>query len=74
MINPSEKERIQFLRREIDSHNYRYYTLDQPIVSDFDFDALLRELQTLEIKYPEMFDPLSPTQRVGGNPVKGSKL
>ena len=71
MINPSEKERIQFLRREIDSHNYRYYTLDQPIVSDFDFDALLRELQTLEIKYPEMFDPLSPTQRVGGNPVKG---
>jgi DNA ligase (NAD+) len=54
------------LVREIDAHNYRYYVLDDPLVSDADFDRLLRELRALEEKHPELVTPDSPTQRVGG--------
>ncbi|MDD2573368.1 MAG: NAD-dependent DNA ligase LigA [Bacillota bacterium] len=59
-------KRIEELRGEIEGHNYSYYVLDNPEISDHDFDALMRELQDLEDKYPEFVSPHSPTQRVGG--------
>jgi DNA ligase (NAD+) len=61
------KERINQLRDELEQHNYNYYVLSQPTVSDFEFDALMRELQKLESAHPEFFDPNSPTQRVGSD-------
>ncbi len=57
---------IQKLREELNQHNYNYYVLDKPLISDFDFDIKLKELQDLENKYPEYFDENSPSQRVGG--------
>lgn len=57
---------IQFLREELNQHNYSYYVLDTPTISDFEFDQKLKELQELEAKHPEFFDENSPTQRVGG--------
>lgn len=62
-----DKERILQLRTELHRHNYSYYILNQPTISDQEFDALLRELQTLEDRHPELFDPNSPTQRVGSD-------
>ncbi len=64
------RERIEELRRLINYHNYRYHVLDAQIISDYEYDQLLRELQQLENKYPEMISPDSPTQRVGGEPVE----
>ena len=61
---------IQKLRDELNQHNYNYYVLDTPIISDFDFDLQLKQLQELENKYPEYFDENSPTQRVGGTITK----
>ena len=63
----TEKERIIQLRRELHEHNYRYYVLNQPTISDQDFDFLMHELQDLEARHPEMADPNSPTQRVGSD-------
>ncbi len=63
------KERITALRREIEEHNYRYHVLDQPLIDDQTFDQLMRELQELEQKYPELQDPDSPTMRVGSEPL-----
>lgn len=63
----TEKDRILQLRRELHEHNHRYYVLNQPTISDQDFDFLLHELQELEAKYPEMYDDNSPTQRVGND-------
>ncbi len=60
-------ERIQQLRDEINEHNYRYYVLSQPVISDFAYDQLMNELIRLEQEHPEYFDPLSPTQRVGSD-------
>jgi len=57
---------IQKLREELNQHNYNYYVLDTPTISDFDFDQKLKQLQELENKHPEFFDENSPTQRVGG--------
>ncbi|SDH77838.1 DNA ligase (NAD+) [Flavobacterium omnivorum] len=57
---------IQTLRAELDQHNYNYYVLDKPIISDYDFDSKLKQLQDLENEHPEFFDENSPTQRVGG--------
>ena len=65
------KERIDFLRKEISGHNHSYYVLDNPSVSDFEFDSLLKELQNLENLHPEYFDRNSPTQRVGGSVIDG---
>ena len=65
------KERIDFLRKEISGHNHSYYVLDNPSVSDFEFDSLLEELQSLENLHPEYFDINSPTQRVGGSVIDG---
>jgi len=62
-----DRERIEQLRRELHQHNYNYYVLNQPTISDFDFDQLMRELQDLEARHPEMIDPNSPTQRVGSD-------
>ncbi len=64
------KERISKLREELREHNYRYYVLDAPIISDYEFDLKLRELQQLEDENPEYYDPNSPTQRVGGEVTK----
>ena len=61
-------ERIEKLREEINYHNYRYYVLDSPLISDEDYDALVHELKELEEKYPEAITPDSPTQRVGAPP------
>ena len=57
---------IQILREELNQHNYNYYVLDEPIISDYEFDLKLKQLQELENQYPEFFDENSPTQRVGG--------
>ncbi|XOZ34312.1 NAD-dependent DNA ligase LigA [Halomonadaceae bacterium KBTZ08] len=62
------EQRIETLRRDIDHHNYRYYALDDPEVSDEHYDRLLRELQELEAQHPELITPESPTQRVGVAP------
>ncbi len=62
-----EKQRIEQLRRELHDHNYKYYVLNQPTISDYDFDQLMHELQDLESRHPEMTDPNSPTQRVGSD-------
>lgn len=63
-------EQIQNLRKELREHNYNYYVLDHPTISDYEFDVKLKELQDLEAKYPEFFDSNSPTQRVGGQITK----
>ena len=62
-----EKERIMQLRRELHEHNHRYYVLNQPTISDQDFDFLMHELQDLEARHPELYDANSPTQRVGSD-------
>ena len=67
------KERILELRKELHGHNYNYYVLNMPVISDFEFDALLRELQELEAANPDMFDPSSPTMRVGSDITKEFK-
>lgn len=70
-INSKEtKERIDRLRREIESHNARYYQESKPVISDFEFDRLMRELAELEKSHPELANPDSPSQRVGGAPLK----
>ena len=61
------REQIIELRRELEQHNHNYYVLNQPTISDFEFDEKMRLLQELEAKHPEMFDPNSPTQRVGSD-------
>lgn len=66
----TEQQRILELRKELNEHNHRYYVLAQPIISDYAFDQLLRELQELEAKHPELDDPHSPTKRVGGDITK----
>ncbi len=65
------RRRIERLRETINEHNYRYYVLDQPTVSDAEYDRLLRELQSLEAEHPELITPDSPTQRVGAQPAEG---
>jgi DNA ligase (NAD+) len=64
---------IQKLREELNLHNYNYYVLDNPIISDYDFDLKLKQLQDLENQYPEYYDDNSPTQRVGGAITKSFK-
>lgn len=59
---------IQSLRKQINDHNYQYYILDNPIISDGEYDKLLKELESIENKYPEYIIPESPTQRIGAQP------
>ena len=67
-MNPEEK--IKQLREELHHHNYLYHVLDKPEISDYDFDQKLKQLQELEEKHPEFYDPNSPTLRVGGAVTK----
>ena len=60
------QEKIESLRKAVSEHNYQYYVLAQPLISDYEFDMLLQELIQLEAKHPEYFDANSPTQKVGG--------
>jgi DNA ligase (NAD+) len=62
--------RAETLRHEIERHNHQYYVLDQPLIPDAGYDALFRELQELESRYPDLLVPDSPTQRVGGTPLE----
>ncbi|GAA0756366.1 NAD-dependent DNA ligase LigA [Psychroflexus lacisalsi] len=64
------KEKIEQLRTELHEHNYNYYVLDSPEISDYDFDMKLKELQALEEAHPEFEDPNSPSMRVGGEVTK----
>ncbi|WP_392436684.1 NAD-dependent DNA ligase LigA [Cruoricaptor ignavus] len=64
------QQKIESLREELQQHNYSYYVLDEPTISDFEFDAKLKELQTLEQQHPEFYDANSPTLRVGGEITK----
>jgi DNA ligase (NAD+) len=70
-MKPEEaKARIEQLTLELQEHNYNYYVLDQPVISDYDFDMMLEELQRLEKQFPEFVLPESPTSRIGGEVVK----
>lgn len=64
---PGVEERIEQLRSEIEQHNYRYYVLSTPLISDVEFDRLMQQLIDLEAQYPELITPTSPTQRVGSD-------
>lgn len=66
MVSAEIKNRISALREQLEYHNYRYYVLDAPEISDAEYDRLFRELQSLEQQYPELIIPSSPSQRVGG--------
>jgi DNA ligase (NAD+) len=71
MSLPEEaRKRVEELRREIRKHDYHYYVLDSPLITDQEYDSLMRELVELERRYPELVTPDSPTQRVGGAPLK----
>ena len=63
--------RIEYLREEIERHNHRYHVLDDPEISDQEYDRLFRELQDLEAEFPEFASPDSPTRRVGAEPAEG---
>jgi len=67
MDKTSIKQRIEYLRREIEKHNYYYYVLNNPIISDVEYDKLLKELEKLENENPEFFDENSPTIRIGSD-------
>ena len=67
-------ERIEQLRAQLNHHNYRYYVLDNPEISDAEYDTLMRELKQLEAAYPSLLTPDSPTQRVGAAPVEAFGL
>lgn len=71
--NEQDVKRIEQLRDELNRHNYNYYVLNQPVISDQDYDHMMRQLQDLEKAHPECFDPLSPTQRVGSDLSQGFK-
>jgi len=64
------KKRILELRAQINHHNYLYYVLDSPEISDAEYDALMKELKELEKRYPHLITPDSPTQRVGARPLR----
>ncbi|MDE5713897.1 MAG: NAD-dependent DNA ligase LigA, partial [Muribaculaceae bacterium] len=65
------KSRIEALREELHRHNHNYYVLNSPVISDREFDLMMKELENLEKDFPEYSDPLSPTQRVGSDLTKG---
>src|SRR5690349_21079854 len=71
MSKSDAQKRIDALRKDIDRHNHLYYSDNKPEITDRQFDELLKELQDLEAQHPELITPESPTQRVGGEPVKG---
>jgi DNA ligase (NAD+) len=70
MKKSEARARIDILRKEIEEHNHKYYVLNKPTISDFEFDVLLKELDTLEKKFPEFMSESSPTRRVGSDVTK----
>jgi DNA ligase (NAD+) len=66
-------DQVNTLRKEINEHNYNYYVLDEPVIPDIEYDNLMRALQALEKKYPQLIAPDSPTQRVGAEPLDSFK-
>lgn len=74
MVPETVRKRVEKLREEIEYHNYRYYVLDQPEISDAEYDRLMRELEKLEEQYPELRSPNSPTQRVGAPPLEAFEI
>ncbi len=66
MTKEEARTRIEALSKELNEHNYKYYVLSEPSISDFEFDKKLEELMTLETEFPELLSPESPSQRVGG--------
>ena len=66
MEKEQAKERIISISKELEKHNYNYYVMDNPQISDYEYDMLMQELKKLESEYPEFIFPESPTQRVGG--------
>jgi DNA ligase (NAD+) len=73
MTNTQAKKEIERLRKVINDHNYRYYVLNDPLISDFEYDKLLKKLSELENRFPDLITSDSPTQRVGGEPIKEFK-
>ncbi|MBI5700204.1 NAD-dependent DNA ligase LigA [Candidatus Saganbacteria bacterium] len=73
MDKADAKKKIEKLRKEIHHHDHHYYVLDKPEITDADYDKLFRELQDLEKHHPDLVTPDSPTQRVGGEPLKSFK-
>jgi len=67
------KKGIEKLREQINYHNYKYYVENKPIISDYEYDMLLKKLEALEKQFPDLVTPDSPTQRVGGEPIDGFK-
>ena len=63
----SAEEKIELLRKQLHQHNYNYYVLSQPVISDYEFDKLMHDLLELEEEYPDLYDPNSPTVRVGSD-------
>jgi DNA ligase (NAD+) len=73
-MNKNEaKKQINKLRDEINHHNYKYYIENNPVISDYEYDMLLKKLEALEAEFPDLITPDSPTQRIGGEPLKGFK-
>jgi DNA ligase (NAD+) len=70
MAKDAINRRVKQLREAMEYHNYRYYVLDNPEISDAEYDQMMRELEKLEADYPEFYDPNSPTQRVGAPPLE----
>ncbi len=70
MATDAINRRAKRLREAIEYHNYRYYVLDDPEISDAEYDRMMRELEKLEADYPELYDPNSPTQRIGAPPLE----
>ncbi|OPY77034.1 MAG: DNA ligase [Syntrophorhabdus sp. PtaU1.Bin058] len=70
MTKDKVQKRIEELRKTIEYHNHRYYVLDDPVVSDAEYDTLMRELTQLETEHPDLISPNSPTQRVGAQPLE----
>lgn len=70
---PKTIQEIEALRRQIREHNYKYYVLGEPVISDFEYDLLMAKLVQLELDHPEAVTPDSPTQRIGGEPTKAFK-
>ena len=71
-MNKNEaKKQIKKLREEINLHNYKYYIKNNPVISDYEFDQLLKKLEQLESEFPDLITSDSPTQRVGETPLEG---
>ena len=66
MTQEAARRQISALSRQLHERNYKYYVLSQPVISDYDFDQKLKQLEALEKQFPELADPNSPTRRVGG--------